>query len=237
MTTHKTLTAALAAFQAELPKVGKHATNPHFKSKYADLADVVAVVLPALAKQGLAWATVPTMTDSGFVLQYELRHESGEVIAGEWPLPDPTKAQPQQLGSAVTYAKRYTLSAVTGIAPDDDDDGNAASADGAPRAQRRQQPQAAPREPAEPPALPPQGAQEWTTAIASCTSKEKLRALWGKAQEMQVLAHLMPNGRSLQDTIKAASDLLDEPLPEPPADEVEAEVIEGEIIEPVASDA
>lgn len=93
------------------------------------------------------------------------------------------------------------------------------------------------QEPAAPPALSPQGAQEWTAAIASCTSKEKLRALWGKAQEMQVLAHLMPNGRTLQDTIKAASELLDEPLPEPPADEVEAEVIEGEIVEPVADDA
>lgn len=131
------LATALAAFHTNLPEVHKGSTNPAFKSKYADLADVVKVVLPALAAQGLAWITRPVMTEDGFVLAYELRHVSGESIVGEWPLPDPTKAKPQELGSAVTYAKRYTLSAVTGIAPDDDDDGNAASTDNAPRAAAR----------------------------------------------------------------------------------------------------
>lgn len=127
---------ALTAFHADLPNVSKGSTNPAFKSKYADLADIVHVVLPALAKNGLAWITRPTYVDGAFVLAYELRHISGESISGEWPLPDPTQANPQQLGSAVTYAKRYTLSAVTGIAPDTDDDGNAASAKGTPRASR-----------------------------------------------------------------------------------------------------
>ncbi|MGW9587465.1 ERF family protein [Microbacterium sp. NPDC055455] len=122
------LAKALAAFHADLPKVGKGSTNPAFKSKYADLADIVSVVLPALAKNGLAWITTPRVSDDGFVLEYELRHTSGDAVTGSWPLPDPEKATPQQMGSAVTYAKRYTLSAVTGIAPDEDDDGNAASA-------------------------------------------------------------------------------------------------------------
>ena len=124
---HATITAALAAFQSDLPKVGKGSTNPAFKSKYADLADIVAVVLPKLAEHGLAWVTTPTFTVNGFVLAYELRHEGGESITGEWPLPDPSAASSQQMGSAVTYGKRYALSAVTGIAPDDDDDGNKAS--------------------------------------------------------------------------------------------------------------
>lgn len=124
---HATLTEAVAAFHADLPKVGKGSLNPAFKSKYADLADIVSVVLPALAKQGLAWLTLPTITEHGFVLSYELRHDSGEHVNGSWPLPDPAAVTPQQLGSAVTYAKRYALSAVTGIAPDEDDDGNAAS--------------------------------------------------------------------------------------------------------------
>lgn len=121
------LAKALTAFHADLPKVGKGSTNPAFKSKYADLADIVSVVLPALAKNGLAWITTPRVSDDGFTLEYELRHTSGEAVTGSWPLPDPEKATPQQMGSAVTYAKRYTLSAVTGIAPDEDDDGNAAS--------------------------------------------------------------------------------------------------------------
>jgi len=137
MTEHTNLASALAAFHADLPKVGKGSTNPAFKSKYADLADIVAVVLPALAKQGLAWIATPTFKDEVFVLAYELRHVAGETISGVWPLPDPTKAKPQELGSAVTYAKRYALSAVTGIAPDEDDDGNAASAKGANSAQTR----------------------------------------------------------------------------------------------------
>lgn len=132
------LAAALAEFHKSLPEVGKGSTNPAFHSRYADLADIVKVVLPALAAQGLAWIATPRLTaDGGFVLAYELRHTSGESVAGEWPLPDPSKAKPHELGSAVTYAKRYTLSAVTGIAPDEDDDGNAASAKGAPRAQGR----------------------------------------------------------------------------------------------------
>lgn len=127
MTEPSELAKALTAFHTSLPSVEKGATNPHFRSKYADLADVVKVVLPALAKQGLAWVSTPRLTENGFVLAYELRHESGETVSGEWPLPDPGSATSQQLGSALTYARRYTLSAVTGIAPDDDDDGNAAS--------------------------------------------------------------------------------------------------------------
>ena len=125
MPEHKNLTAALAAFQAELPDVTKGSTNPAFKSRYADLADVVKVVLPRLAAHGLAWVTAPDITDHGPVLRYELRHTSGEAITGAWPLPDGVKAQ--ELGSWITYGRRYTLGAVVGVAPDEDDDGNAAS--------------------------------------------------------------------------------------------------------------
>ena len=164
MAEHKGLTAALAAFQADLPKVGKGSVNPAFKSKYADLADVVAVVLPALAKQGLTWVTRPTFTENGFVLAYELRHVSGESVTGEWPLPDPgTPAQ--QMGSAVTYAKRYTLSAVTGIAPDDDDDGNAA--------------QSAPRAPRAKPAVQPPA--DWQAMIAGTLDLSTLTTLVNRA--------------------------------------------------------
>ncbi len=165
---HRNLASALAAFHAELPKVGKGALNPAFKSKYADLADIVAAVLPKLAVQGLAWMTTPTMNEDGFVLHYELRHEAGESITGSWPLPDPTKSTPQQLGSAVTYAKRYTLSAVTGIAPDEDDDGNAASAKGAPKAERQPAPQII------------DGA---VTAIAAAKTAADLDAIAARAEE------------------------------------------------------
>lgn len=132
MTEHKTLTEALVAFQLELPDVSKGSTNPAFKSKYADLADVTKAVFPVLAKHGLAFTSAPDDTEHGIVLRYSLRHVSGQSIDGVWPLPDGAKAQ--ELGSWITYGRRYCLSAVTGITPDEDDDGNKAT--GAARSQR-----------------------------------------------------------------------------------------------------
>lgn len=129
MTKHENLAAALAAFQVELPAVHKAASgqvrgNPNYK--YADLADINREVLPALGRQGLSFSAKPTLNEAGvFVLAYVLRHESGQDDRGEFPLP--AEGTAQEVGSAITYARRYALSAVTGIAPDEDDDGAAAS--------------------------------------------------------------------------------------------------------------
>ena len=126
--TPDTLAAALAAFQASLPAVHKGATGqvPGKRSyKYADLSDLSAVVLPLLAAQGLSWMTMPTYDDAGrFVLRYELLHASGESRVGTYPLPTGTA---WEVGSALTYGRRYCLSAVTGVAADEDDDGQAAT--------------------------------------------------------------------------------------------------------------
>jgi hypothetical protein len=81
--------------------------------------------LPLLGENGLAWVTRPTIVADRFVLVYELLHTSGEKISGEYPLP--ANGSPQALGSAITYARRYCLCAVTGVAADDDDDGQAAT--------------------------------------------------------------------------------------------------------------
>lgn len=123
------LAAALAAFQAELPTIGKGNTasvksdKGSYSYKYADLADVSGKVLPLLAKHGLSFSTKPTLDESGrFVLEYTLRHSSGESDRGSYPLSTGT---PQQVGSAITYARRYVLCAITGVAPDQDDDGAA----------------------------------------------------------------------------------------------------------------
>lgn len=128
---HDSLAAALAAFQLHLPRIGKDNTaqvkseKGSYSYKYADLSDVNGTVLPALARHGLSFSAKPTLTEDGrFVLAYVLRHESGGVDEGSWPLP--TSGTPQQIGSAVTYYRRYALCAVTGVAPDDDDDGQAA---------------------------------------------------------------------------------------------------------------
>lgn len=128
---HKTLAAALAAFQADLPTIDKGQTatvqmkeGGKYSYSYADLEDVSAVVLPLIAKHGLSFSSRPTFDGDRFVLAYALIHTSGEREEGTYPLPN---AQPQQVGSAITYARRYCLCAVTGVAPGgDDDDGRAA---------------------------------------------------------------------------------------------------------------
>lgn len=121
------LTSALAAVQAVLPVVGKDHTatvksdKGTYTYKYANLASVSAAILPILSAHGLAWTTLPTFDDAGrFVLRYELRHISGESVAGSYPLP--TTTRPQEMGSAITYARRYALCAATGVAPEEDDD-------------------------------------------------------------------------------------------------------------------
>lgn len=122
----KNVDEALAMFQADPPVLTKD-KRAH-QSKYADLVQVNAVVLPRLNALGLVWKARPTLLDDGrFVLEYELRHvASGTTESGRWPLK--LSENPQQLGSQVTYARRYALLAVTGVAAEDeDDDGNAAA--------------------------------------------------------------------------------------------------------------
>lgn len=121
-----TLWAALAQLQANLPQVRKNRTanTGHFSYTYADLADITAALFPAMAKLGLSFTATPTMYEGAFVLAYQLGHTSGENVRGWYPLP--AQGSPQQVGSAITYARRYTLCAVTGLVADDDDDGRAA---------------------------------------------------------------------------------------------------------------
>jgi hypothetical protein len=121
------LAAALAAFQADLPKVGKNASAQY--GRYADLADVTEAILPALNRAGLIWTCAPTMQDGQFGLRYLLAHVTSEderqVVTGFYPLGAVGNAQ--AMGSAITYARRYCLLAVTGVAPDEDDDGQEAT--------------------------------------------------------------------------------------------------------------
>jgi hypothetical protein len=123
------LHTALLAFQAEAPTLPKDATNPHFRSKFTSLEAIVERIGPLLAKNGLTWATLPTvLPESGMpALRYRLTHAaSGEYIEDTMPLLV-TKADPQGQGSAITYARRYSICAVLNLVADEDDDGNSAS--------------------------------------------------------------------------------------------------------------
>lgn len=125
------LAAALVQLQAALPRIVKD--TPGQYGKYANLASIHALVLPLLAPLGLYWVCMPTLNADGqFVLAYCLSHvDQGSPLTGEYPLGTGTA---QQLGSAITYARRYTLCAVLGLVADEDDDGQAATAEWKPPA-------------------------------------------------------------------------------------------------------
>lgn len=123
MTTHKNIYEALAAAQSEFGKVTKGATNPAFKSKYANLSDVASVVIPVMNAHGCA--VLHYVVDGA--MRTEFVHGATETkVACDVPL-IVDKNNMQGMKSATTYAKRIGLESLSGIAPEDDD-GNAAAA-------------------------------------------------------------------------------------------------------------
>ena len=132
------LAAALIAAQGEFAAIPKNSTNPFFKSKYADLATVVANAQPVLTKHGLAVSQHPTTLDGQPALQTILMHTSGQTI-GSTMLLCATKTDPQGQGAALTYARRFAYMAVLGLVADADDDGNATRTDYAAIARARAQ--------------------------------------------------------------------------------------------------
>lgn len=118
---------ALSVLQTRLPEIKKSQTaevptkaGGRYTYTYADLAEVTRALMPILGELGLAFTARPTTTEDGrFVLAYSLMHVSGESLDGEYPLRGDS---PQTQGSAITYARRYCLCALTGVAPEDDDD-------------------------------------------------------------------------------------------------------------------
>ena len=144
--TYKNLAAALAAFQRTLPQVRKNQTadvrgregKASYKYDYADLTDVSDAVLPALAEVGLAWHTGPDTVDGQVVLKWELIHaDSDQSRTGTLPVGRAGQDW-QMMGSAITYARRYALTAATGVAPGgDDDDAKSATSVGAAQSQQK----------------------------------------------------------------------------------------------------
>jgi len=126
MSDHKNIHAALCAAQANMGRVTKGSTNPAFKSKYASLADVVSVAVPALSEQGIALHHTMIRDEYGIAMRTILTHGVTETeIFCDVPL-IVAKNDMQGMKSATTYAKRIGLESLTGIAPEDDD-GNAAA--------------------------------------------------------------------------------------------------------------
>ena len=119
------LAAAMSKAQAEMSGAKKSANNPFFKSKYANLEEVINCVKEPFANNGLSFVQFPISGEDTAGVETIIMHESGEYIANEFLLKC-AKTDPQGMGSAITYARRYGLQSAVGI-PSEDDDGNAAT--------------------------------------------------------------------------------------------------------------
>ena len=195
---HKGLFSALAAAQAEMGPALKDATNPHFRSKYADLASVQAACLPALNAHGIAVMQPPVEIDGQRYVKTVLAHESGEREECLVPL-IVAKNDMQGYGSAVTYARRYGLMAMAGVAPDDDD-GNAAVA-------------AAPRHEAPRHVDHPRGEGSADVAIKSLANAETLDQLAAIWRDLGREVQAMPEVLKAKDRRKAALEVVDDEIP------------------------
>jgi hypothetical protein len=156
--------AALVKAQKAFGPALKTNTNPHFRSRYADLSACVEAVVDALNDNGIALTQRIHPSESGVCVETVFIHESGEVITSG-PLHVPASKQDAQgYGSALTYARRYSLMAACGIAPEDDD-GNAAT-----------------RKPAAP-AAPAIDITDHLSAIEATANSEELAAAYKSAYD------------------------------------------------------
>jgi hypothetical protein len=114
------ISAAMAKAQGAIEGANKNSTNPHFKNKYADLAAVWDACREPLSANGLAVLQIPDETPAGMMLVTMITHSSGQWFRSSYSV-RPVKNDPQGVGGAITYARRYTLMAMVGIAPEDDD--------------------------------------------------------------------------------------------------------------------
>lgn len=172
MPIHENLATALAAFQAELPPLTKDerakvqgttkdGRNYDKSYDYSGLDQFVEIVEPVLGRHGLSVTSKATLDVSGnFTLEVSLLHETGEREISYWPLPDPRRSGPQDIGSAMTYGRRYLGWGLTGTFPGGQDDDGA----GAQAAPRDSWDDAKPARPAQaPPADPPKAPKTaWT---------------------------------------------------------------------------
>ena len=184
------LAAALAAAQAEMKPAKETANNPAFRSKYADLTSCFEACNAVLPKHKLSISQVIIPAEAGYVsVQTFLMHESGEWLSSVCTLKaDGNRGvnAAQAAGSAITYARRYGLTAIVGLATDDDD-GNAAGAPVQPQ-QRKPAQQPAPRQAAPAPAAQLQQAAHAATSMPQPKEGEldgdRLKALFARLREL-----------------------------------------------------
>ena len=119
------LAKALIDFNGRVSKISKDAKNPFFKSNYASLSNIQDAISKPLAESGIVYSQMPTGVNG--LCTILIHAESGEYIMDSYTMPVSKPNDPQAVGSAITYAKRYALAGILGLNIDDDDDGNKAA--------------------------------------------------------------------------------------------------------------
>ena len=207
----KEISAALVKAQKAFGPALKTSTNPAFRSKYAKLENCIEAVIDALNDNGIMLMQQTRACEDGVIVETTFIHESGEMMSGGVLHVPAAKQDPQGYGSALTYARRYSLQAACGIAPEDDDGNSATNA--------VQQKQAAPKPaPAKPAAAPtkvegkdtpwqlkvvakPDGDHgEWSQLVIDATMLQ-LQQVTTEAQVMEVFK----TNRNIYDEVKAGS--------------------------------
>lgn len=162
----KEIASALVKAQKEFGPALKTSTNPHFRSRYADLAACVEAVLDALNNNGIFLMQLTEEHQDGVKVSTTFIHESGEQLSGGTLFMPATKNDAQGFGSALSYARRYSLMAACGIAPEDDD-GNAATASVPPKAVPKPAPPPAPKPPVAVPKKIEGKDKEWQLKVSA----------------------------------------------------------------------
>lgn len=193
MSDKKNVYAAFIKAQQAFAPALKQTENPHFKKMYVDLAGCVEAVIDALNTNGIGLMQRTYEDDTGVTVETVLIHESGEQIDGGKLHVPSAKQDPQGYGSALTYARRYSLMAACGIAPEDDD-ANAATA--------------ATRGSAKPPKKVPVDIKPYLAAMDAATSTGELKAAykaaWEATEDDRTTAHFDKIVAAHADKIKAA---------------------------------
>lgn len=161
--TFPNLAKAMASAFPEIEGAVKDKTNPHFRTKYADLGNVVDAIKPALSKHGLWFCQVAHNIPDHAAIETIIVHASGESMSTGVVAIPVSKADAQGFGSALTYARRYSLSAAFGVAPSDDDGNAAVVAKPTPKAK---------------PEVDPDRLKTLANVFAGLTSLNELKTLW-----------------------------------------------------------
>ena len=198
------LSTALATAQGALKNPPKNKVNPHFKSRYVDLSDGLDAIRECLSKNGLAFIQGTSISDNMIVLNTRITHKSGQWLESDYPVGG--LGRPQEMGSAMTYARRYALFSLVGVAGEDDDDGNAAqSAETAPVKSVK----AAPKQME--PGLTPDDSEKLMGVIKGamdfCETAPQLSD-WATENKDKIAMLLPAHRKDLQDHYKSRRDAL-----------------------------